>query len=180
MNNKSSLRTFFLYMIMLIQPVAFNLAAEKKNMTAEKAADALIWVISESALESLPDPFISRLPKKEIPTPDAEKKAPPPDQWSDPLTPPLPSKVPPSNKPLPPTVPRPNPAQDTQVSMAEPTLTLTGIVFNTAKPQAVINGTVVSVGDRIAGVEVKSISKGVVEVKFAGGMLKLEMNQPKK
>lgn len=47
-----------------------------------------------------------------------------------------------------------------------PELVLTGLVWNSKRPQAIINGSVVDIGDRIADVEIVAIQKDGVDVKF--------------
>ena len=49
-----------------------------------------------------------------------------------------------------------------------PTLTLTGLVWNTNRPQAIINGQVLDQGDTIDGAQIVSIQKTGVELVFAG------------
>ena len=49
-----------------------------------------------------------------------------------------------------------------------PTLTVTGLVWNSNRPQAIINETVVNVGDTLEDVKITAIHKGGVDVEFYG------------
>jgi hypothetical protein len=129
----------------------------------------------ETMLNSLIDPFISQLPKKEPPPGEISANPPvrqPADQRLPPATPPpvRPSAKPPDAVP-PVTVPKKEPPVD------ESKFSLTGIIYNTVKPQAIINGAVVGVGDRIDGAAVKAITKGAVEMKYQDTIFKLDMDQ---
>ncbi|MBF0619147.1 MAG: hypothetical protein HQL19_03150 [Candidatus Omnitrophica bacterium] len=62
-----------------------------------------------------------------------------------------------------------------------PNLVLTGIVYNPKKPQAIINGKVVDLGQMvIEGVVVTEITKSKVEVSFRGLKHTLSMDEPAK
>ncbi len=56
------------------------------------------------------------------------------------------------------------PVKTTPLDM--PQMTLTGIVYGTERPQAIINGRVVSAGAVVDGVSIVKIEKGRVDVRF--------------
>ncbi|NTV28876.1 MAG: hypothetical protein HGA80_02225 [Candidatus Omnitrophica bacterium] len=55
-------------------------------------------------------------------------------------------------------------------------LELTGIIFDTAKPKAIINGKIVGIGDTIDGVVISNIRKGAVEIRRGNLISNLNMN----
>lgn len=61
-------------------------------------------------------------------------------------------------------------------ALAEPTLRLTGIVWDEKSPAAIINGVLVRKGDMIDGKEVKDITRNSVTVKEGDKEYKLELN----
>ena len=54
---------------------------------------------------------------------------------------------------------------------APPVLTVTGLVWNSDRPQAIINGEVLDLGDTISNAKVISIRKTGVEVEFHGTII---------
>jgi hypothetical protein len=56
-------------------------------------------------------------------------------------------------------------------------LRLLGILHNDQSPQALINGRIVSVGERIEGYTVIRITKKYVELTGAGGVRRLQVNE---
>ena len=113
----------------------------------------------EDAIDSLIDPFLKKLPKKEEPKPEPAVQPP--------VEPPPVVVVPPPEppKPEPPPIVQP-PKEEEKVVF--PALNLTGIIYNTVNPQAIINNNVVSVGSQIEGVEVTAIDKNGVQVTSKG------------
>ena len=122
----------------------------------------------EIKLLSIKNPFESQLPKKE------------PE--------PVPAVM--IKEPLPPVVknfdpePRIKPIQETEtrrpiiqekvreiVPMPEipvPTVTITGIIWNSDRPQAIINGKIVNIGDTILDLKITDIQKTGIEALFHG------------
>lgn len=52
-----------------------------------------------------------------------------------------------------------------------PDLKITGLVWNTDRPQAIINGKVVDVGDKIETIQIVSINKNGIEIDFEGNII---------
>jgi hypothetical protein len=57
-----------------------------------------------------------------------------------------------------------------------PSMKITGIIYDTDRPQAIINGTVVGVGSKISGASVLSIEKGRVVMRYEGIDITLKLN----
>jgi len=57
-----------------------------------------------------------------------------------------------------------------------PSLTVKGIIWGTSAPQAIVNDTVVSVGDVISGATIEGIAKSGVTVSFQG--VEYEISSP--
>ncbi len=55
-----------------------------------------------------------------------------------------------------------------------PALTITGVVWNSKRPQAIINENVVDVGDEIEGVKIIGIKKTAIDVMFQGREITIE------
>ena len=177
MTNKLSPRTIFLSIIILGLGFGAVWAAE------EEAAGPVDSI--EEALSSLIDPFVAALPQKEPPK-SALPAAPvtpvvQPPQPANPLSLPgaqeLQKK---SESELAAEKAAARAAQEKAKLKELPDLVLTGIIFNTAKPQAIINGVVVGVGSRIEGAEVRAITKGAVQIMFDGRTSMLSMETPEK
>lgn len=49
-----------------------------------------------------------------------------------------------------------------------PTLTITGLIWNSDRPQAIVNGQVVTIGDVIDGAKITKIDKNGIETAFGG------------
>ena len=56
-----------------------------------------------------------------------------------------------------------------------PALNITGLVWGSKKPQAIINGEIIKVGDTISGVKIVSIKKQSIEIEFYGEVLTIEV-----
>lgn len=52
--------------------------------------------------------------------------------------------------------------------LPQPNFTITGIIWNTDRPQAIINGQVVDIGDVIQDFKIESISPTAIEVSIKG------------
>jgi hypothetical protein len=57
-----------------------------------------------------------------------------------------------------------------------PELKVSGIIYDTDRPQAIINGKVVSVGDVVKGVSIVKIQKGRIDARFEGADITLKFN----
>ncbi len=95
------------------------------------------------------NPFQPKLPKKIIPKTEKE-----PEQISIKEPPPVTQNMTPPTKPAEKPVP--------------PPLTITGVVWNTDRPQAIINGQVVDQGDVVSEVKIVSIKKTSIGIEFQG------------
>lgn len=49
-----------------------------------------------------------------------------------------------------------------------PSLKVTGLVWNTDQPRAIINGQIVGIGDMVQDVKILNISKDSIEILFDG------------
>lgn len=90
---------------------------------------ALLWAVSNSSDLEFKNPFVPMTPKKKEERPAA------------PQTPQLPVQ----------------PIQ--QAPVVPPSLIITGLVWGSARPQAIIENTVVDVGDEIKGVKITGINQ---------------------
>ncbi len=113
----------------------------------------------ESKLSSLRNPFKSQLPVKEIKKPVIKEKRPvalkpvkKPDTEIIPSTPNKPEVEPEKKKPIPPL----------------PNITINGIIWDSDRPQAIINGHIIDIGDAILQIEITDIRKTEIEGLFHG------------
>ena len=58
-------------------------------------------------------------------------------------------------------------------------LTVSGVVWNSERPQAIINGKVVTVGSEVGGAEVVAISEAQVQVRYKGQLFVLKTGNKK-
>lgn len=63
----------------------------------------------------------------------------------------------------------PEPEKSTPIEAPPPTVTLAGIVWNTDKPQAIINNEIMNIGDSIGGWVITDISQKGVSIKSMDG-----------
>jgi len=96
--------------------------------------------------DRLSNPFKPQFPKEVIPPPvePPEERIVPTETIVRPPPPPRPQEVPP------------------------PQLTITGVVWNSDRPQAIVNGQVVDVGDKISEAEVIAIDNTGITISFQG------------
>ena len=66
---------------------------------------------------------------------------------------------------------------ETPAPIQPPPLQLQGILWGTARPQAIINRRIVSVGDTVEGAQITAVSKEGVKVSFSGQEFKLKLPQ---
>src|SRR3989338_5510975 len=131
------------------------------------------FVIDNSYFETFTalNPFKSQLPKEEKKTEQRpEVKPVPPEPKPVPAPPPPPPPMPVIVNPPPVVPPQPPPPREEPM----PILTITGLIWNTDRPQAIVNGQVADVGDIIAGVKIINIRKGGIDVSFQGRTVTLQ------
>ena len=99
----------------------------------------------------------------------------------NPFEPQIPNKEPAVKEVLPvKEVPKPAMGQPSNLSRSVereiplPKLTVTGVVWNSKRPQAIINQNVVDVGDDIEGVKIMGIRKTAIDVLFQGREITIE------
>jgi len=96
------------------------------------------------------DPFKSWLPKKEIPAPVAEKTE---------------------------ETQAPQPVPQAKIEPVQlPAIEVSGIVWNTKRPQAIINETVVNIGDTIDNIKIVDIHQDGVDVIYKEIMFTIPIN----
>ncbi len=93
--------------------------------------------------EDFLDPFQPKFPKKEIPVEPAVEILPAAPVIETPIAP---------------------PAQ--QAPIVLPALTITGLVWNTDRPQAIVNNTIVDIGDTIGEVVIEKIRREGIDVRY--------------
>lgn len=90
-------------------------------------------------------------------------------QQQDLMTPP----VTPVAEPLPVAKPK-EPVKPKKLEI--PAMKITGIVYDTDNPQAIINGKVVGVGSDLNGVSILAIQKGRIDARYEGSDISLKFN----
>lgn len=135
-------------------------------------AQGLRLIVDSSSFETLPeqDPFTPRVPVEVIqvqrPEPvhpvviDEPVVPPPPPSMEEP-----PPGVPPVEEVQPPPIPK----------EPLPAINISGLVWNTNRPQAIIDGHIVEVGDMVSGVKIVDIQKSGITVLFHGRTKVLEI-----
>lgn len=124
----------------------------------------------ESMLDRIRNPFEVRLPVRPkalltvptVPVPPAPPTPPPQPQVPVRPTPSIPVRPP--EPPRPPERPVPVPAPAPVATL--PDLKLSGIIWNSDRPQAIVNGQVMDVGDIIGGAQIQEINKTGLSVLF--------------
>ncbi|MCA9398721.1 MAG: hypothetical protein KC618_03145 [Candidatus Omnitrophica bacterium] len=102
------------------------------------------------------NPFIPQLPVEAEPEPPKPAPAPQPRPKPQPAPEPV----------------KPQVKQPTRM----PTFNISGIVWNSDRPQAIINGSVKDIGDSIDGVKIISIHKEGIDVSFQGKNMTIKVN----
>lgn len=64
--------------------------------------------------------------------------------------------------------PQPDAAAATAVPVAPPAMAITGIVWGSQKPMAIINGRLVGIGDVVGDAEIVAVERGAVRVRVQG------------
>ena len=115
--------------------------------------------IPTATTKPIPNPFKPRLPKREkkeivkeinYTIEDHENRT----QF----------RMPDQTRPVVDAVPQPKP----KPVVTAPNLNISGLVWNSNRPQAIINGQVVSIGDTINDVKIVNIKKTGVEISYQG------------
>jgi len=145
-----------------------NKSAEEKPAVAE-SAPADIWGSIESTIKDLADPFVPQGLKTET-VPEAPAVLP---VVAPPKPPPKPNVVKPAM--IPGVVPSANVSATIIPEVPLPTLNLSGVVFDTDTPMAVINDRVYAIGEKLStgakadeAVTLKTVHSESVEVDFMG------------
>lgn len=133
-------------------------------------------------LEFIRNPFESHLPKKDIPKPPEPEKTCSDDiqycltqtdcisqmyHWYDGQCNTNP-KIEPPTPPTEPQIPTPETPLVVAPSIPMPTFTISGIIWNSDRPQAIINQQIVDIGDTIAGAKITNIQKSGIDILFNG------------
>ena len=128
---------------------------------AHARGDDLTFSKLESGLITVGNPFKSQLPKIEAPKieiPD-KTKPPKPSEDKDPRKPerPKPIVVPPvvEERPL-------------------PNVIISGVIWNSDRPQAIINGRIIDIGDTISEIHITGIRKTGIDGLFDGRNVTLQ------
>ncbi|MBI5415742.1 MAG: hypothetical protein HZA29_02900 [Candidatus Omnitrophica bacterium] len=80
--------------------------------------------------------------------------------------------------PVPPVVVAPVEPQRQVVEPPMPALNIGGVVWNTRRPQAIVNGRIVGLGDVVAGVKIVDIQKTGITVSAGDQTVTIEMRRP--
>jgi len=169
---KSSKRVFLLYAVIWGLCVLVFMGRPSYLLAEEQSS-----VPIEQVIRSLDDPFDVqvRAPEvvelfliglAEIKRQQEIRERPPEEKVAEPV---IPTVI----EPAPVVVPK-EPVQPKKSPI--PPMKITGIIYDTARPQAIINGTVVSVGSNLSGASIQSIEKGRVVVRYEGIDITLKLN----
>lgn len=112
--------------------------------------------------DSIRNPFTSQLPEIKVEKPVEPKKDVRASRRSER-----------NQRPEQPTKQTPEPVKP---EIAEtPTLQVSGLVWNSNRPQAIINGQVVGIGDTIQEVDIVGIRKDEIDIEFQGRALTIKL-----
>lgn len=138
--------------------------------TIEAQGTRLIVDSSSFEMLSVRDPFMPQVPQGKVPAPHVEPVI--PVEVSVPVVP-----VPVEESPVDmPDMPKPEDISLPPVPEKPfPNLDVLGLIWNTERPQAIINGQIVGIGDMIFEVEIVDIQKTGVTVLFHGRTATLEI-----
>ncbi len=132
-------------------------------------------IVDSSSFEIFParDPFTPQVPQDEIRVRRVEPPPVKPLEIKETVVPP-PAPVadlPPVRIPVPEDIRPPQ-----RVLEPLPDITIAGVVWNTDRPQAIVNGQIVGIGDMVSGVKILGIKKMGITVLFQGRteILKIE------
>ncbi len=137
-------------------------------------AQGLRLIVDNSSFETLPeqDPFTPRVPGEEIRVQSVEPVH--PVVVEEPVVPVLPPLMeessrhrPPVEEVLPPSIPE----------EPLPAINVSGLVWGTNHPQAIIDGYIVEIGDMVSGVKIVDIQKSGITILFHDQTRILEIKQ---
>ncbi len=63
------------------------------------------------------------------------------------------------------------PKQEVEIAVIPPQLIITGLIWNTDRPQAIVNGQIVDIGDTIEATKIVAIRKNAIDISFKGKTL---------
>jgi len=126
----------------------------------------------ESRLLILQNPFQSQLPKRKVNPVKVGNDKPQPTEITQPVQPIITQFPVGITDPV--IVEPPEP-----VEIPMPEIDITGIIWNAERPQAIINGQIIDVGDKILDIEIMDIQKTGIEGLFHGRpvMIKAQRSQ---
>ncbi len=132
--------------------------AANSESTGKASSDSTIsnpedFVLTNEEIEAVPNPFLDQLPPE--PGKDVVTKGPPPTPLPE-LTKENPTTV---SKP-PPTVS----AETKPMEMVVPNFTINGLVWDTDRPQAIVNNNVVGIGDEVEHFLITNITSAGIDV----------------
>ena len=117
----------------------------------------------EARLSSMKNPFKSQLPVPEIE--DIEEEPESDEDEVEPLLEPEPNEAASNEEGL--TDPSPK-AVEIEEIIPLPDVKVSGIIWNSDRPQAIINGLIVDIGDNILGIQITEIRKTGIDGLFHG------------
>ncbi len=125
-------------------------------------------IVDSSAFEmlSVRDPFMPQVPREETLAPRVEPAS--SIEVSEPVVP-INAEEPPAKVLEPENILPPAPAEPL------PNLNILGLIWDTDRPQAIINGQIVGIGDVVSEVKIIDIQKTGIKVLFQGRTETLEM-----
>jgi hypothetical protein len=177
---KSSKRVFLLYAVIwgfLIPVFIWERCAFSQNPPEDVAEEPAVSI--EEIIHSLDDPFDVQVRAPEMATLFLDGLAELKRQLAA-KEKPIEEKVVPSTvvQPVvaPPVVPAVVQEPVKPKKLQIPEMKITGIMYETDRPQAIINGKVVSVGSTVDGVLIVKIQKGRIDVRFEGADITLKFN----
>ena len=128
-----------------------KLDTEKKDAGKEEAGEPATEIISNP----LNDPFMPQIPKPPAPAAAVTPQGFPADAIPAPLT---------------------TPAKQPKPAVQKPNLTISGIIWNSDRPQAIINNQVVDVGTTVDSTTVLAINKTGIDVLYSGEKFNIPYN----
>ena len=150
-----------IYIFLFLSIYCFDVVAQEDELEDGELRQRNLKIQEFSeALKKMRNPFVSQLPPA------------PPKLVPSPLPTPPVSNTPPVNNNSVQTTPSGPKAQD----MASG-INVSGIVWNTTRPQAIVNEKIVSVGDKVNDFEIKAIKKSGVVFKILGQSVKAPLKK---
>lgn len=137
-------------------------------------AQGVHLIVDSSSFEMLSarDPFTPQVPQEEVRAQRVEPIKPVVVDEPVVLAPPPAVQEPSVSMPRPRDVTRPPRILDPL-----PDINIAGVVWNTDRPQAIINGQIIGIGDTVSGVKILDIKKMGITVLFQGRTETMEIKQ---